>query len=1440
MPSLKEGRAATFEPIPPNLNVAELVGGTENFRYVDRFPASLLDDPERFESIVRNWVIIGGEPMVIEGLQHKLAPWLYNPAWLEQNLGEQVAMIRDLEASQDQAWTIGHYLRNMSTFTKNFKPMRYDKGQRLYLKDMDVPDQWHNNLKDILPPFLYYYNDGTGEYGGPGAVDDTHGVRGRGRGVAASGDLMSSLPDEFRAVNMLCYVGHEGTYTPAHREMCGSLGQNIMVETSTSIDINGNPSAPGSSLWFMTKTTDRFLVSEYWMSSLGHDIEVESHFASIDAWRRAPFTTYVVEQRVGDFILIPPLAPHQVWNRGTRTMKAAWNRTTVETLELAMSEAVPRARLVCRDEAYKNKSIIYYTLDKYASLLRRVGVGAMMDFDERTAHEIRKSKKVRQLKRDFIRLFKLFNDIMLSETFSPSLPQPTSQRIPYQSDVVCSYCRCNIFNRFLTCKECSLMDDEGGEDDDYDVCMDCFAMGRSCWCLSKQKWVEQWKWTQLTDKHEEWRSMVIEIQGIVNEESPQKLEEARGRLGKKTLAAVCQEQLKIRRKAKRKDPALDNPVEEEPIVKEDGYVKRRKTRKSSGILEDSNCHVCKVRHDNWKMAHCGCGKSYCYGNLYRAFDLLPMDIMEQVDWKCPFCLGICSCGQCRKDGRTKPYEPKLTCLGHDTKKIADPRSVESLVDFSRSNLIWLRSTAASGGSNETARLKNIKEQAERDNPSAGMLDTEENYHEAGDIQDLSMIDAPHELESTMSSGIPIDPLLEIGQSDSHAELNSGHPEPNPPSGLHHRPYEPLFHGGENQYGRDNLFLPLPARMIIDPQPIRRYQSPSEGGPTPYGALPSFTSMGGPAMSGLEHDPHGFIAAAGLSPIFSSQPAHLQQPASSFVAPAATMISQRPEHDGYEGGNSDYPKHGGSQHQYPCVRDTAGAEDEAPSKKRKRKSSNSAIQSDVPGSLNDAQHQFEQAQWHSTLQKAKRDGNFYSVRARRENKHLIIKFPISQERLSSIMQGNAQNQPSPSFDGSHDERSQVLVTSDLAPNTANFRALALANTEFSSTNRPPSGSPVGREELSAFTRKRRGRPKSTRSSLPPPKPPKGYRKPAKSWNGLSEGSADEESARVSEISPKNGEELAPKKVRASAWLFRKNQDEPANLPTELPTPQRTKRSQNRKQSSPVRGLNGKDTGKSLEINHNSDDSEPTTPSDGAIRKSHGQPDMSSKAPLAKRVGPTSGAKTRAAVDPATPKGESAAAKAYREGKLIAMRLAEGEISEISSDSEYSSATEENPPRAKVIVAQQDSTPTPKITKKAAIQKSVGPLPSRLQGKNIRIISAKEAERRMMASSAPPPRVEKPGVPAKASRSSMPVQTTIVDLSGGYSDSDSQSPSFYGGIPSHPKVSPLFSKTKGQKYGLKAAPHVQPADEGRPTSNRTPKGRPQKVLDDREEGLFGEDE
>jgi hypothetical protein len=588
--------------------------------------------------------------------------------------------------------TIKHYLKHMSKLTEQYfdDPERYrDKTrQRIYLKDIDCPPVWHDKLKEHIPAGLFYLNESTGEIGGPGALDEP-GHR-KGRGIARAGDLMSSLPPEMRAENLMCYIGHEGTYTPAHREMCASLGQNIMVNASGAIGEDGKPERPGSSLWFMTETKDRHLVSEYWLSVLGHDIEVENHFAQLIAWRKAPFKTYVVEQRPGDFILIPPLAPHQVWNRGTRTMKIAWNRTTVETLELAISEALPNSRVVCRDEQYKNKAIIYYTLLKYSSLIK--SARAQVELGGEQAEAIQTSVKVRQVQRDFKRLFELYKKILLSEMFAPD-SREHPEYLPFDSNVTCAYCRCNIFNRFLTCKACKHEFSKEIEEP-YDVCMDCYCMGRSCHCQSGYTWVEQWKWKDLLHRYEEWRAQIIDIDGHVTDKTPLPIMEERRYHGKKTLAQVCQEQLKLRPFVDPNAPAPpeENSSDEEIIVNDDGTVKKTKKRKSKKWLSThKSCHFCLHKHPNWKMAFCSsCGLSYCYGTLFRAHDMMPFTVMQEPSWKCPHCERRCNTGACRKDPRQHPYQPKGTLLGHDTKKVADPRSTECLVDFSVSNLNWLR------------------------------------------------------------------------------------------------------------------------------------------------------------------------------------------------------------------------------------------------------------------------------------------------------------------------------------------------------------------------------------------------------------------------------------------------------------------------------------------------------------------------------------------------------------------------------------------------------------------------------------------------------------------------------------------------------------------------------------------------------------------------------
>lgn len=613
--------------------------------------------------------------------------------------------------------TMGHYLRSMGQLANQFTPQTYrdPKRQRLYLKDIDCPADWEDNLKDVLPEAFFYLNDCIEpRTGGDGAIREPneYGQMRFGKGVAPAGDLMSSLPADMRALNMMCYIGHEGTYTPAHREMCASLGHNLMVEASG----YNNGEKPGSSIWFMTESKEREMVSEWFISKLGHDIEVEKHFAQLNAWRKAPFNVWVTEQKAGDLILIPPLAPHQVWNRGTRTMKAAWNRTTVDTLELAIHEALPRARLVCRDEQYKNKAIIYYTLEKYFNLLSRDTVEPKM--------WMRPGSRIGQVTEDFKRLFKLYTEILVGELFSRTRPEKSVEFIPYDSNVTCSYCRCNIFNRFLTCKSCVLTA-PSGEEDTYDICMECYAMGRSCACISCLDWVEQWKEEELKENYELWRGMVIGFEGL-HEDSPKTLEEERKRNGKKSVAQICQEQLILRpwkdiTKPEVIEP-LDGESDVEPEADDEGRLKKpykkpvRRGRIQATKNKTQSCHICCHHHWNWQSARCAtCSSSYCYGTLWRAFDMMPQTVMEMENWECPKCLMMCSCAKCRRDPKQKPYTPKGTLLGHDTKKVADYRSVESLVDFSKTNLLWLKHEDENlPNPQETGRMRRLREKAEKD------------------------------------------------------------------------------------------------------------------------------------------------------------------------------------------------------------------------------------------------------------------------------------------------------------------------------------------------------------------------------------------------------------------------------------------------------------------------------------------------------------------------------------------------------------------------------------------------------------------------------------------------------------------------------------------------------------------------------------------------------
>lgn len=803
MAPAQKARAA-FEPIPYDFDIEDLVNKTEHMRFAMRFNVSQIKHYglAKFEQIVKNYVVNQGKPLVVEGFaDDMLDPWLFSRDWLVNNAGDQVMQARDLNKDENIPISLRHYLNHMhAVASRHFRQqdpseLKYRQPQRMYLKDIDCPEVWRKALERIIPKSLFYLNEGqTDDDGREPAGHPPHLTLDR--KYARRGDLMSSLPEDMRAENMQCYIGHEGTYTPAHREMCGSLGHNLMVEASGvgSVDSQGNPERPGSSIWFMTETDDRQTVAEYWQSILGHDIEVEKHFASISAWRKAPFSVHVVVQEPGDLVIIPSLAPHQVWNRGTRTMKAAWNRTTPETLQYALSEAVPKARMVCRDEQYKNKAIVYYSLDKYAKLLTEIKAQADA-LPPASVRELLRSrgKKILEMRKDFDMLLDSYEEILLSEMWDPESPQVDCQYLPFDSNVTCAYCRCNIFNRFLSCPNCTTHLDLP-EPEPYDVCMDCYVMGRSCYCISGHKWVEQWKWSHLEAKYEEWRLLHNALQANVLKPQPLRkktLQQKWVDMSKRSLADVTRHQLQRRPfqdPLKPKDQE-DKPTDEQVINGEasdnESTPARTRNKKRPGKfwVKHQQCHVCKNPHENWKVVKCSqCPRYYCYGTLFRGRGEMPQEIMENPDWVCPHCNNVCFAGTCAKLDTQKPAQPKGTSLGHDTRAIADIRSVETIISLNTSNKYWIR---PDGEGEESFQIRTMREEAE-----AAKKDKE--LHEDPDDEDDYAVPAQQAISADQ-----IDPELrdESVMVASLTQYNNGSGTPNATPGQSHDGYVPAATGG---------------------------------------------------------------------------------------------------------------------------------------------------------------------------------------------------------------------------------------------------------------------------------------------------------------------------------------------------------------------------------------------------------------------------------------------------------------------------------------------------------------------------------------------------------------------------------------------------------------------------------------------------------------------
>ncbi|KAF9526976.1 hypothetical protein CPB83DRAFT_870188 [Crepidotus variabilis] len=297
-----------------------LIESSSNFYAVDRVSASSHNLQEALKNHEED-----GIPLVVEGF-HKLKAWPYGLFSLE-NFCKQVQSkdisVRNVHNWKDKEIPLEDFItksRTMSHFAED------DEVERLYGKDAECPSAWEEELRDeaLLPSNLF---------------------------CGGSHDEFRFRPASSPIETLMCYLGVGDTYTPCHKDLCASSGHNLMCYTEEE----------GSSFWFMTASSDAPAVSAYF-HTLHQELDHENHVITLEQLVKSPFKVYVVEQKLGDLVLVPPRSAHQVVNYGGITLKTSWSRMTTRGLAVAYYHELPIYRRVCRPETYRVKSTVYYAL----------------------------------------------------------------------------------------------------------------------------------------------------------------------------------------------------------------------------------------------------------------------------------------------------------------------------------------------------------------------------------------------------------------------------------------------------------------------------------------------------------------------------------------------------------------------------------------------------------------------------------------------------------------------------------------------------------------------------------------------------------------------------------------------------------------------------------------------------------------------------------------------------------------------------------------------------------------------------------------------------------------------------------------------------------------------------------------------------------------------
>lgn len=403
--------------------------------------AKRIELKELTQDLVEDYVVQKGLPLVVSKVTSHWADWKRNDwgfKWLKENFGKTKMLNgpRDIDRMEDiPNWNLEKYLEYLEI-------PDCEKKSRLYGKDVTAPPEWRSYLFDHLPPYLTWKHHG---------------------------DLLGCPPLNMQAESVMIYIGHENTRTPAHKDIVGTIGHNLLVYSENGGE---NGQEKGGAVWYCMGRHDDQLVTKFWKSK-HRSIDSDNYFMPIDELKKAPFQVHVIDQCEGDLVIVPPEGAHQVVNRG-RSCKFAWNRLNISILENTVFKVLPLYRSLKKPEVYRTRLSCLYALKQLNSdlesffSLNPLSAHTVSSFTSTSTSSSSPSysfssscnfpisetkKKAKKYLKELPTLIKVIETTLARDY----VPETDSFKIPIFTDPTphkrwCNICNTDILNRSIHCR----------------------------------------------------------------------------------------------------------------------------------------------------------------------------------------------------------------------------------------------------------------------------------------------------------------------------------------------------------------------------------------------------------------------------------------------------------------------------------------------------------------------------------------------------------------------------------------------------------------------------------------------------------------------------------------------------------------------------------------------------------------------------------------------------------------------------------------------------------------------------------------------------------------------------------------------------------------------------------------------------------------------------